>query len=351
MTRFFSEERETYLLGLLRLSFGVLLLAFTARRGLELVRWGYFGDLYHLPIWPPYLVPGRALYTVLLCFQALCCVLAIVGFRGRAALLGGACTALFLFLCDRLQYHNNRYQLLLVALLVSLTPCDRSFSLFRRARPGPGPRWAARLVGVQLSLVYLASSTGKLLDPAWRGGDVLHFRFSQGPHITSHLLPPLVERLIQAPWFAQLATAAALATELFLAFGLWSARTRVAALWLGVVFHLGIEIAARVELFSYTMLCGYLVFVTPELRERILSFDLGGVRGRRLAWLLRRLDVLARFRHEAHRGPELMLVTDREGNQHRGLAALRELSRATPALFPLWAPLALLSRRRGAAPP
>jgi hypothetical protein len=65
-----------------------------------------------------------------------------------------------------------------------------------------------------------------------------------------------------------------------------------------------------------------------------------------LATLFRRLDLLARFRHESHETPDLLRVTDRAGSEHRGLAALRELCRATPPLFPLWAPLALVTRRR-----
>lgn len=350
ISRLFREERETYLLGLLRVGFGVLLLAYTFRRARELALLGYFGDLFHVPVWPEYFVPSRSGYTALLGLQAACCLLAIVGVAARGALLTGGATALFLFFCDRLQYHNNRYQLLLVTCLVALTPCDRSFRWFRRGPAGSGPRWAARLVGAQLSLVYLASSLGKLFDPDWRGGSVLQMRFSQGPLIEAHQLPSRLEQLILAPWFAALASAAAITSELFLALGLWFPRTRAAALWLGVMFHIGIELSARVELFSYTTLCGYLVFVTPELRERVVSVGAAARHGPRLAQLLRWLDVLARFRHESHAGAELLWVRDRKGQAHRGLAALRELSRATPLLFPLWAPLALLGRFRPAAP-
>lgn len=343
--RLFREERDVYLLGLLRVAFGVLLLAYTLRRAQELLSGGYFGDVFHLPLLPESLVPSRRGFGALLCFQALCSVLAVVGVFSRAALLAAALSGLYAIFCDRLQYHNNRYELLLVALLVSLTPCARSFRLLGRAEPGVGPRWSVRLVGAQLSMAYLASSLGKLFDPDWRGGAVLQLRFSQGRHVTEQLLPQAVVSLISQPSFAQAASLAAIGSELFLALGLWCGRTRAAALWLGVVFHVGIEISAHVELFSYTMLCGYLAFVTPELRERTLSFNLTRD-GRRLAALFRHLDLLARFRHESHPEPELLRVVDRAGKLHRGLAALRELCRATPLLFPLWAPLALVTRRR-----
>ena len=64
------------------------------------------------------------------------------------------------------------------------------------------------------------------------------------------------------------------------------------------MFHLGIEISAHVELFSYTMLAGYLVFVTPELRERRVSWNVQQPAGKRLSALFARLDFFARFQHE-----------------------------------------------------
>jgi hypothetical protein len=112
------------------------------------------------------------------------------------------------------------------------------------------------------------------------------------------------------------------------------------------MFHGGIELVANVELFSYTMLSGYLVFVTPELRERSVSWDARSRQGRVLGWSSRRLDWLARFRHEQVDGQAtLLVVRDREGVAHRGLSAWRELSRATPLLFPLWLPLRVLTWR------
>jgi vitamin K-dependent gamma-carboxylase-like protein len=345
--RLFPEERDTYVLGLLRVGFSTLLLVQTLKRGRELLEWGYFGDVFHMPLWPEHFVPSGPVYGALLCFQVACCLLALVGLRARPALFSAAACGLFCFFCDRLQYHNNRYELLLLALLVSTTPCDRSFLPLRAPRLGNGPRWAAALVGAQLSIVYLASSLGKLLDPDWRGGAVLLLRFELGRHIGERFLPAGVASILTQPWFAQAAALAAISNELFLAVGLWFKRTRALALWLGVMFHIGIELSAHVELFSYTMLCGYVVFVTPELRDRRVAWRTSRPRGRRLAELFRRLDWLLRFRHEPANAAqtELLVTYDRQQREHHGLAAWRELARATPLLFPLWLPLALLTWR------
>jgi len=345
-----TEEREAHLLGLLRVAFSILLLLLTVRMAREAWPDRYFGDIFHMPLLPQGFVLGQRAYCALLALQALGSVLALLGVLARPALLMASLCGLYGFFCDRLHYHNNRYELLLLTLLVSLTPCDRSFLLFGGTRLGTAPRWAARLVGAQLVIVYLASSLGKLFDADWRGGTVLLSRFALGKPFAEHYLGSGAVQLLSAPWFAQAAAIAAISSELFLAIGLWLPRTRVLCLWLGVMFHLGIELSARVELFSHTMLCGYLVFVTPELRERSLSWNARTSAGQMLGRLCARLDFLARFRHEqVDRQATLLVARDRAGTVHSGLSAWRELARATPLLFPLWLPLLLLTwrQRRG----
>jgi Vitamin K-dependent gamma-carboxylase len=349
-----SEERDAYLLGLMRVAFALLLLLFTLKLGRTLLTNGYFGDVFHLPLLPRSWVPSRGVYTAMLAVQASCCLLSLAGLWARPALLTAAALGFYGFLCDRLQYHNNRYCLLLLTCLVALSPCDRSFSLWRwlRRRPEPprvAPRLLARALGAQLSLVYLSSSIGKALDADWRGGTVMLLRFAEGHALLSRYLPAPVADLLQAPWFSQAASLGAIGSELFIALGPWFVRTRALALWLGVVFHAGIELSANVELFSYTMLSGYVAFATPELCERRATFSATG-RGPLLKAVLSRLDWLRRFQLELSASQrEPLVVRDRAGVSHRGLAALRELTRATPALFSLWLPLALVcaAQRRG----
>jgi Vitamin K-dependent gamma-carboxylase len=345
------ERRDSYLLGLMRVAFACLLLLFTLKLGRQLWSGGYFGDVFHLPLLPEAWVPSRSAYTLLLALAGACCVLAALGAWARPALLLATLLHFYGFFCDRLQYHNNRYALLLLTCLVALTPCDRSFVAWRFGRralaTSPearlGHRFMVRAVGAQLSLVYLSSSLGKAFDADWRGGTVMLLRFAEGHALLSRYLPAALVDVLQAPWFAHAASLAAIASELFIALGPWFSRSRPLALWLGVVFHLGIELSANVELFSYTMLSGYLAFATPELRERRLSLraDAGG---RRLAWLVQKLDWLSRFELAWPQQESLLSVTPRDGNARTGLAAWRELARGLPALFPLWLPLWLVSR-------
>ncbi len=356
-SRLFDEERDAYVLGLLRLVMSVLLFLNGSRLIAELLRGGYFGEFFHLPLVPEALVPSRIAFELLLGCQALACAVAFVGRRGaREALLIAASIGLFVLGCDRLQYHNNRYALLLIGFLLAFTPCDRSFILgWRGLKQLPpdarrAPTFARRLIQLQVSLVYLGSAGGKLLDPDWRGGQVMLLRFIKTAEICAQhgfSLPHWLELTFASPLFASISAKAAITTELFIALGSWWPHTRRAALWVGVLFHFWIEVSARVELFSWLMLASYFTFVVPEVRQRRFEYDPDAPLACRLARLLPFLDWFARFEIaplEAHARARTMRVTDRDGHSRTGMPAWATLASAIPLLFPLWLPAAVLAR-------
>jgi hypothetical protein len=328
----------------------------TIQRLVETAQRGYFGELFHLPILPAALVPPLPAYLGLQALALSGAILAVLGRHGRVGLLASAMIGLFLLLANRLDYHNNRFALLLLALLTAFTPCDRSLILGRgRAHPLPvserlGPTFASALIRLTVSAVYLSSGGGKLLDPDWRGGQTLLVRYARSLDMMSERfgsLPEPLVALLSSPRFASVASKSAIALELALSVALWLPRLRVGALYVGVLFHVGIELSARVELFSYVMGAAYVAFVVPEVRERIVELDPRTRVGRGLAWALPTFDWLARFKVVERAGAPLSVV-DRAGRRHLGLGALSELARATPVLFPFWAPLAALSAVRGA---
>jgi hypothetical protein len=349
-----GEHRDAYTFGLMRVGFAALLFAFTLKLGRTLLERGYFGDAFHMPLLPEAWVPSRAVYMAMLALQAVACLFAVAGVAARPALLSASLLGFYGFFCDRLQYHNNRYCLLLLAFLVAFSPCDRSWLLWRWRRAPlslaarTAPRFMAGVIGAQLTLVYLSSSLGKAFDADWRGGTVMLLRFAEGHALLVRYLPRELADALLAPWFAHAASLVAIGSELFIAIGPWLARARPFALWLGVVFHLGIEVSANVELFSYTMLCGYVAFAKPELFARRAAWRSQG-------WLSlsSKLDWLRRYELTfAPTQAPLLVVHSDVGSPHTGLAAWRELARGIPALFPLWLPLWLVTfrRRPGGAP-
>jgi hypothetical protein len=355
--RFFSEERDALVLGVLRLSISALLFLNGLRLVLEFSRGGYFADVFHMPLIPETWLPGRAGYGALLGLQALAALCAFSGIWSREALLTASSLGLYFLVCDRLQYHNNRYALLLLALLLAFTPCDRSYLLVRGGKhtlpleQRVAPTFGRRLFQLQVSLIYLGSTAGKLFDADWRSGQVLFMRYARAAEqFTSqgHSLPAWVLAAFTSVWFANLAAKAAICSELFIALGMWIPRVRRVALWLGVVFHISIELTANVELFSWLMLAAYFSFVTPEVRERRFEFAPGNARAERLARFVALFDWCARFERSSRSGlatdGPAFYVTNRQGRRASGALGMAQLAEAIPLLFPLWLPLALYAK-------
>jgi hypothetical protein len=261
LRRWRDEEGDVSLLGVARVAFGLLLLA-NAVGGLRQLGRGYFGDVFHWPLLPEALVPSRSVYAAVVGAEVLLAVLVVAGrWRAREALFVSAVLGVYVLFCDRLQFHHNRWALFCQALLLSLAPCDRSFRVGPRL-PCVGPLWAARLVGLQLSIIYVASGASKLLDPDWRRGLVLLERFHlYASQAIAAGVPARVMNALTQPAAASVLAKGAIATELFLAVGLWPARTRLFALCWGTGFHLIIEATSRVEGFTWLVLVSYLVFV------------------------------------------------------------------------------------------
>jgi hypothetical protein len=344
-----DEVGETYVLGGVRVALGLLLFANGLRAAREL-RQGYFGDVFHWPILPESLVPPVGAYTVLVAAQVLLSALVVAGYHARGALFSSAVIGTYVLLCDRLQFHHNRWALLCYSLLLSFAPCDRSFYV-AGAPPGTpaGPLWAARLAQLQVSIVYVASGSSKLVDADWLSGRVVLERLRlYGHQAIEQGVPHGVVEWLSQPDTASAIAKLAIATELFLALGLWSRRARVFALWWGLCFHLTIEATSRVEGFTWLTLAMYALFATPDVKARGLFYDSMRLRGRSIARLVLLLDWLARFDvkpwapDDLRRGHAVVVVR-RDGTRATGAGALAMIARCTPLLFLLWAPLALVA--------
>lgn len=345
--RWRDEVGDAYVLGVVRVALGVLLFA-NALRALSELHDHFFGDVFHWPMLPEVLVPSASLYTVVVVAQILLSVLVVAGHAARPALFASSLLGTYVLLCDRLQFHNNRWALFCYALLVSLAPCNRSMYVAGPpASTRVGPLWAARLAQLQVSLIYVASAGSKLFDPDWRGGLVLMERFHlyTGQALAAGVPAGLVDCL-SLPASSSALAKVAIVTELLLAVALWTSRARVLALWWGLWFHLTIEATTRVEGFTWLTLATYALFVTPDVRARKLFFDGARVRGRLLARAVSWFDWFARFEirpwaADAVRRGHSIVVVRRDGTHATGVRALAIVARCVPLLFPLWAPLAL----------
>jgi hypothetical protein len=274
-------------------------------------------------------------------------VLVTVGHRANVALAASALLGLYTLLCDRVQFHHNRYSLYCYALLLALTPCNRSLTIAKDEPSFGAPLWGQRLVQLQVAIIYLASGGSKLLDADWRDGLVIADRFARyGYQALERGIPPQVVAAFSTPGATSALAKLAIATELFLAIGLFLGQTRIFALWWGTMFHLTIEATSKVEIFTWLTLTMYALFATPDVRARKLFYDPTRPRAVVCARLVRLFDWLARFEVKPWTPDDLktghvLVVVRRDGSRATGVRALAMFARTLPVLFPLWAPLAL----------
>jgi len=345
-----DEIGDGWVLGPVRVVLGILLGYHALLAAEELARLGYFGDMYHASMLPDVLVPSARLYALLLAGRVCLAVMIVIGVWARPALASSALFGMWMLLCDRNQFHHNRYSLFLYAFLLALTPCDASWRVSEPEVPEPriGPFWAVRLTQIQVSIVYLASGGAKLLDPDWRNGLVLGDRIVRHATLAiEHGVPRGVVELLSKPDVASAVAKLAISTELLLCIALWLKPTRVVALWWGLWFHVVIQATSKVETFTVLTLAMYGIFATPDYRTRKLHYDPARVWGKLARTLVPLFDWLARFELAAwepddQRGHSIVVIR-RDGSRVTGIRAFAMLTRCLPILFPVWAPVALVA--------
>ena len=348
-------------LGPVRVGIGLMLFWHAMVAARELLTRGYFGEAFHLSLLPESLVPNKLGFTALVALRCVLGALVVLGARARLALFASGFIAFYTLAINTLDFHHNRYSLACYAVLLSLTPCDRSFVL---ADPSDAPRtsaaraglsWGVTLCQAQVCIIYLASGGSKLLDADWRAGTVLLERLVLfGPVAEARGVPHAVMGALATPIAASALAKLAVFTELALPALLMGRRTRAIALYWGVWFHLVIQLTSQVEIFSLLTLTMYGTFVTGDVRARALRYDPTSSLAHGIATLVRATDWLSRFEVKPWEPDGLqtkhsLVVVRRDGTRATRVAAAAMLARALPVFFPLWAPLALVASfgRRG----
>jgi hypothetical protein len=345
-----DDVADAYALGPVRATIGILLGWHALSAARELEASAYFGDVFHMSMLPDVLVPSHRLYAVLLALRICLAVMITLGVWARPSLAISALVGVWMILCDRLQFHHNRYSLFCYAFLLSLTPCDRAWRATESAVPEPrvAPYWAVYLAQAQVSLVYLASGGSKLLDADWRSGLVLADRVTRAkPLALAAGVPADLLSFLASADVASALAKAAIMTELVICAALWIRPTRVVAIWWGLWFHVIIQAVAHVETFTILTIAMYGVFVTPDFHARTLRFDPSRPWGKIASVVVPTLDWFGRFEikpwePDDQRGHSIVVVR-RDGTAVTGIRAFAMIARSIPALFPIWAPVALVA--------
>lgn len=164
----------------------------------------------------------------------------VVGWRPGPAALALTGLSLGIFLWDQQTYSNHRFLALVLVLLLALARSDRAWALRRSGAPAPPP-WPRFLMMTQLSVCYLFAGLSKI-NPVFPGGRQF-------------------DTWLRVDLPATLDMSMALGTilgEVFIALGLWFARTRTLAVVLGVLLHVSIVVGmahGTLPLVAFTLTC------------------------------------------------------------------------------------------------
>jgi vitamin K-dependent gamma-carboxylase-like protein len=268
-----------------------------------------YSDAFHEPYLSWYPEAPRALYVGLLVLGAVAAIAMSIGVLTRVATATTFAVVAYNFFLSTTHFHNNRAYLVIVLGLLAVAPAGWNAT---------GPAWPLWLLRFECAAIYASSGTSKLIDPDWFGGTVTWQRVVQDRD-DLHVLPNWIVSVLTNRDFHTGAAKFIVLTELFIAAGLWSRRTRYAAVWVAVVFHTSIQGSASVQVFSLLAIAVLVIWAVPSTHDRVLRVDVTDPGQRRLANAVRALDWLARFRIEP--GPALEVI-DRDGTAIRGKAAI-----------------------------
>jgi uncharacterized membrane protein YphA (DoxX/SURF4 family) len=289
-----------------------------------------YSDAFYEPYaaWYPEL--PEAVYVGLLWLAVVAAVAMSLGLLTRLATATTFAIVTYNLFLSTTHFHNNRAYLVIVLGVLAVAPCGRELSLdawMRRRRGRPpleltAPAWPLWLLRFECAAIYGASGLSKLLDPDWFGGTVTWQRVVRGrADLQAWPLPDWAISVLTDRGFHTGAAKMIVLTELFIATGLCWRRTRYAAVWVAVVFHLTIEASASVQVFSYLGIAVLVIWAVPSTRDRVLRIDPTARRQRRWAAVVRALDWLARFRVEPAPPGSPLEVVDRDGTRIRGAPA------------------------------
>ncbi|GEO05456.1 type I deoxyribonuclease HsdR [Adhaeribacter aerolatus] len=202
--------------------------------------------------------------------MALAALLITLGLFYRLACVLFFLTFTYVELIDSTNYLNHYYFISLISFLLIWLPANHYFALdvtFKRQHPiNSVPRWMVGTIRLQVGLVYFFAGIAKL------NGDWLLRALPMKIWLPakSHLL--LVGPLMYETWVAYLFSWFGALYDLFIVFFLLHRKTRPAAYFLVLVFHLATALFfPSIGVFPYVMILSSLVFFSSAFHQRFLA--------------------------------------------------------------------------------
>jgi hypothetical protein len=269
-----SEALELRVLAFVRIAIAALILvrttpilAFT-HAGFLHGTWPLLGwptDAYHAALggwsWPPAIVAA-------LCIARTCCAVALLlGLFSRAAGLATGILGYLVLAQDELVYVQTLHLLYASAILLGLSDCGSVFAL-RRQKPF-APQSSVWLLRLWVASIYFWASLAKI-SVDWLSGNAFATFHRYGG-----FAGPVADVLFATETRRVTIAIGVMLVELLLGPALLFERTRKYALATALLFHVGIQIVARPDVFGYAMSALLLVFLSPAAHRASVPVPAG----------------------------------------------------------------------------
>jgi hypothetical protein len=282
--RFWFEPEQTSTLALVRIAFGIVVLAWTLTLAHD--AYDFFSPNGILPS-PDYEGKPVATWGLLdpfdssLAIVALLTVLSLAAaclIVGKVSRLASVVVFVGIVSLERRNpfvFNSGDGLLKVIAFYMMFAPVGASLSLdrWRTARDRfwefpARPPWALRLMQIQLSILYLSSLWAKLRGEQWNDGTAVSYALRL-EDLVRFRVP---SSIATSELITNLLTYGTLAIEAAIGILVWNRALRPWVLALGVGLHIAIDLVLRVGFFSYAIFVLYLAFLAPEtVSERVLS--------------------------------------------------------------------------------
>lgn len=137
-------------------------------------------------------------------------------------------------------------------------------TLFDRERRQLPSVWSARLLQLQIAMIYGMTAYSKVQEDVWLEGRAIRGFLAMPTYATWPMW--------HDHWpFMKPLTWGTLAFECAFPLLIWFRPLRPWLLLAGIAFHVGIDVLMQVPLFSWTMICAYIMFVPDETTERWMN--------------------------------------------------------------------------------
>ncbi|RKO25580.1 hypothetical protein D7Z96_07215 [Pseudarthrobacter phenanthrenivorans] len=248
MRRILSDFMDPRPLALARMLVGVAAAGFSFEWISVLAR-AASGKYLALPVFAGWPAPSPVLVLVLFALSLLASAAMVLGLAGRLPALLTSGTTAAVLLADQQTYSNHLVLLMMLAGYLGMSGAAEAWTVSRAEHPAKVAYWPAFLIKAQITTVYAWTAVAKI-NPQYLSGEVLGTYLQPWAPIPDEILPIVAVSSILA--------------EVFLAVGLWIARTRRAAFVAGAALHIGIVVLlqnpAPLIGFAVLMAAGYVLF-------------------------------------------------------------------------------------------